>query len=310
MTSIILEVCGDHWLNTQQVQQTLCALPSGPIELDLRSEGPSLTTLGVIELFQKQDIDPTRVSVTRFSNSVEELPWRRAESHDMSHFFWLSKRYWCDPIPGNGDFLFGFFVGRKTIPRCRQIYDIYTEMNDRVLLSLMDSRTTDFPRKSTGYNLDSWREWGDADLIATWFSACPVSSLDHMAVHHQYDPAFNTNKSLLSHYHRFSIEIVSETYCRGDCFFPTEKTVRPVMSQKPMLIYGPRHYLKRLKNLGFETWDHLWDEGYDDLEGLQRWQEIKKIMRSISQHDAARGQDTCRHNRNVLEKIIKEHGPQ
>lgn len=309
MISIILEVCGDHWLNSHQVQQSLANLPPGPIELDVRSEGPSLAALGVVGMFEKFGIDPSRVTVTRFSNPVETLPWRRKDTHDISHFFWLSKRYWVDPGQDINEFLFGFFMGRRTVPRCCQIYDLWHEMKDRVLFSIMHTRVPDLPAQFDGVNLDAWQQWGHAETISQWLKSTKISSLDDKAVHQQYDPAFNTNRSLLDHYHRFSIEIVSETYTRGNCFFPTEKTVRPLMAKKPMLIYGPRHYVKRLKNLGFRTWSEVWDESYDDLEGPQRWQKIKQVMGKISQLHAEECKEIGAHNRSRLEEIIKEYQP-
>ena len=72
------------------------------------------------------------------------------------------------------------------------------------------------------------------------------------------------------------------------------------MSQgKPLLIYGPRYFLRRLRDLGFQTWHQFWDESYDDLEGYPRW----LAMRSVAQHIRATYQVTdtpwqncCNHN--------------
>jgi hypothetical protein len=71
-------------------------------------------------------------------------------------------------------------------------------------------------------------------------------------------------------YSIFDIELVAETYCHGDTFFVTEKTVRPIVAGKSMMVYGPQNYLARLRDLGFQTWNHIWDETYDQLTGALR----------------------------------------
>lgn len=47
--------------------------------------------------------------------------------------------------------------------------------------------------------------------------------------------------------------------------FVTEKTFKPLAFRHPFIVYGQRHTLRFLKDLGFATFDHLWDEGYDNI---------------------------------------------
>ena len=76
----------------------------------------------------------------------------------------------------------------------------------------------------------------------------------------------------------FDVELVCETFVRGDTYFPTEKTTRPLAGGKPMIIYGPKDYLARLRDQGFKTWGDCWDESYDEYEGLGRWMRIKEVI--------------------------------
>jgi hypothetical protein len=91
----------------------------------------------------------------------------------------------------------------------------------------------------------------------------------------------DTNKSLLQHYHNFAVEIVCETYTLGNTFFPTEKTIRPLMAAKPILVYGPRYFLARLRELGFRTYNEIWDESYDLYQGPERWHLMRKSMNRL-----------------------------
>jgi hypothetical protein len=90
------------------------------------------------------------------------------------------------------------------------------------------------------------------------------------------------NRSMLEHYHKFSIELVCETYTLGNTFFPTEKTVRPIMGTKPWLIHGAPGYINNLKLMGFQSFNALWDESYDQLEGSARWQAMQKIIDTLT----------------------------
>jgi len=59
---------------------------------------------------------------------------------------------------------------------------------------------------------------------------------------------------------------VVETSQIGDCWWPTDKTFKACAYYHPFLIIGQHHTLKRLKELGFETYDNIFDESYDNIE--------------------------------------------
>jgi hypothetical protein len=183
-------------------------------------------------------------------------------------------------------------------------------MQDRILFSVMRSRAP-LPWLSTlpGRDLECLEQWipaTDRLQFETWWTSCPIVSIDDHWVSDQYDAAHNTNQDLLAHYHRFDIEIVMETVTVGPAFFPTEKTARPITAAKPMLIYGPRDYLKNLRDLGFRTWHTCWDESYDQLEGPERWQ----AMRDLIQQDLQADPEIAEHNLRNLQLVIDKHQPQ
>ena len=65
-----------------------------------------------------------------------------------------------------------------------------------------------------------------------------------------------------------------------------------------------------MRQHGFQTFDKLWDESYDTLEGPPRYRAIMKIIREISELPRAEqlklhesGQTICQHNYHTLIKI-------
>jgi hypothetical protein len=58
---------------------------------------------------------------------------------------------------------------------------------------------------------------------------------------------------------------VVETHQQGTCYWPTEKTFKACAYYHPFLLIGQHHALKKLKQMGFNTFDNIFDESYDDI---------------------------------------------
>jgi len=107
--------------------------------------------------------------------------------------------------------------------------------------------------------------------------------------------------NILNEYYRFFAELVIETYVMGNTFFPTEKTIRPIIAKTPFVIMGPKNYLSNLKKLGFKTFSRWWDESYDYCEGVHRINEIKKVIETIMSWPQERLKQVLNEMENVLE---------
>jgi hypothetical protein len=190
--------------------------------------------------------------------------------------------------------------------RAKILYDLWHEFNDQCLLSSLKNTEVDpWIIPSQGINLERLEDWvSDQELFKKWFASCPVKSVDDHSIRDQYVTNPQTNSDILNFYNQFAVELVSETYTLGDTFFPTEKTVRPLMAAKPIIVYGPKNYLKRLKDLGFDTYHQCWNESYDQLEGPERWAAIKQLLPTVTLSDVA--MDIALHNRQHLANLIKE----
>ena len=322
MIIIEMNVCGDRWLNPRELEETiLTSDPTEHIILDFRSEGPSLKALGIVDMLDRLctqiNRDIKTIWLDNFSNSVEILPYQRANHFRMSHFLWMSEKYWREAVPTDrGAKLLGLFVGRRSLSRLAILYDVYHHYKDCSLLSCMNNHRI-LPvnyANDRGIDLDftsGWTDTYDVDALCRWYDSDPVSSIDGHTIQDQYVNDKNTNADLLNHYHKFQIELVAETYTIGECFFPTEKTVRPLMAGKPCLIYGPPGYLKKLQDMGFYTWHKIWDESYDALQGVDRWIEMKNTINEIIKngYDYQTSKSIAVHNHRMLKQLAEKYKP-
>jgi hypothetical protein len=87
---------------------------------------------------------------------------------------------------------------------------------------------------------------------------------------------------LAKFYTDFLIDVVSETWTVGNTFFPTEKTIRPILLKKPFIVMGSKNYLCYLQQMGFQTFNNFWSEDYDGYEGQERYIKILQLINEIS----------------------------
>jgi hypothetical protein len=307
--TIPIEVSGDLWYNEVEVQQKLKELPGDvKITLDLRSEGPSLHRLGITTAvdawLSRHNLSPDTVTVTRWSNSGESVPYTIFEcSMLVSHFMDYTQHYQHKPeykFGGTNPYLFGLFLGRATIHRNVIMYQVQQQWADRFLISRLSALTPEgakVPEPWHTHNFKGWRlletlaDWapGHEQDIIDWFGTQTFTSLDSRTVRDQFGDINNHfvhNRSMLSHYHRFNIELVCESYTLGQTFFPTEKTARPIAGTRPWIIYAAPGYIQGLKRMGFRSFDSVWDESYDQLEGPARWTAMKTVIQSLIDLDS------------------------
>lgn len=78
------------------------------------------------------------------------------------------------------------------------------------------------------------------------------------------------------------VYVVTET-----CFWEkkkhlTEKIFKPIVARQPFLLLGCANNLSYLREHGFKTFNHWWDESYDSIENpIDRLQAVVKILKDI-----------------------------
>jgi len=296
---IIVAFSGDCWNNPVQFQTQLNQVPLGEsVVLDMRSEGPSLQALGVTDVIdtwlRDRKQSPDSVQLYQWSNPIESVPYRLVKCSNPSHFFFMGQNYWLAQEPSLDQQLcyhnlFGLFLGRITYARAVILYHCLVGKQNIFVskMSSLDPHPWQLNPQDE-INLECLSDWLSTNRqyrMFEWYNQCIVPSVDQMTLRDQFttpNSYADTNRSLLKHYDQFAIEIVCETYTMGNTFFPTEKTIRPIMACKPVLVYGPQYFLARLRTMGFQTYHDLWDESYDLYQGSQRWHMIQQVMQSIS----------------------------
>lgn len=269
MHTVHLKTSGDEWLNSQQVNQELSNLndPTQLVCFDTGAEGISLRHSGILDTInhwvQATNHNPDCV-VINSPNNFEITPYQNLNQSAGNHFFAMSQHYQQTVAePRQNAKLFGLFLGRHTEQRNIIARDCFNNYQQHFLFSILKS----------SFRVNPWSpELHD------------IGSIDDLYVRDQYSLEFNTNASLLKFYPEFCIELVVETCCLGETFFPTEKTIRPLLGQRPVIVFGPRHFLKNLQRLGFQTYAQCWDESYDEFESADRWRAMQVVIDHIVQH--------------------------
>ena len=110
---------------------------------------------------------------------------------------------------------------------------------------------------------------------------------------------------------QYLFEVVFETITRGFAFTPGKKTAKTIVVDKPFIAYAPKNFLKNLReDLGFQTFEDLWDESYDQLEGIQRQAAMMSLIQQIGALPKTQqlelyenSRKICAYNRKILRNL-------
>lgn len=89
-------------------------------------------------------------------------------------------------------------------------------------------------------------------------------------------------------YSQTCYSVVCETNAedRHHSFF-TEKIAKPMLAGRPFVVLANKYYLRRLRQLGFETFDSVLDESYDcESDHVTRWRMALQQVQWLSQQDS------------------------
>lgn len=255
---------GDVWVRQEEMIQTLYSIaPTTDVIIDTQFEGISLGASGILDAINQwvaeTGRDPRTIQIGT-PNQFEKIPYQFKDIEGkLSYSFGKHVSYLCDPrLLGSSGKLFGLFMQRYTKDRETIAQDMLDYYQHYCLISIQRNN------RLAGNN----QIWWPAHIYN-------IGSIDNTDLQDHYGDNPTANSSLLTFYDQFQIEIVAETITRGESFFATEKTVRPIVGCRPFLLYGTVGFLKNLKQAGFRTFSELWSEDYDQFEGPERWNQIK-----------------------------------
>jgi hypothetical protein len=105
--------------------------------------------------------------------------------------------------------------------------------------------------------------------------------------------------------------LVTETIFDYPYSFRTEKIYKPILMAHPFVVAANRGYLRDLRDAGFQTFDSIIDESYDQIDCPHtRIQRIIETVRSISnsgaEHFWEASRDICKYNQQHLVEYNRE----
>jgi hypothetical protein len=78
-----------------------------------------------------------------------------------------------------------------------------------------------------------------------------------------------------------------------------------MLAGRAFVVLADQYYLRRLRSLGFQTFESVFDEGYDSIEDNQtRWNRALDLMQWISDQDPVEIYQRCQqvllHNQQLI----------
>jgi len=278
------------------------------IVVDTNAEGVCLSSIGVYGLLDKF----TFASVTIITDNI-------VETHPEYNITLIRDRFRFLTIPKDTDYgqyhtwnkqkLFGAFYNRPTWQRLGLASTLLAQYPG---MSVVNFRQD--PR------IEDQRRHFELDRL---FLAHPESVKHFGQVYNQFPLILEKHEDfqvgvlpqtftdqIAEFYPNFLIELVAETFCTGRTFFPTEKSTKPMLLQKPFITMGPRNFLIHLRQLGFCTFHDFWDEGYDGHEGLHRYVKILELINTLATKSVAELESIYKSMQPVLEhnyRLLVDH---
>ena len=240
---------------------------------DLINEGPDFETLKLLEYIDNWDSRTTVLTRNAVQKPVGSIKFIQY----YPHFLHSTKNALGEVvIDKNIEKPIGMFIGRSN--KHRLYLSSYLYQQNSAIQTFHYDPTIEFHQNNLG--LDQLVEtYGVSALpqAIRLLANSPVVTDEKVP----YPILSEHHNNLYKEYNNFLVDIVCETYYNGNTFFPTEKTWRPIMLLTPFIVQGPQWYLLRLRDLGFQTFDRWWDEGYAEDPADHQPHEIVKVINQL-----------------------------
>ena len=130
------------------------------------------------------------------------------------------------------------------------------------------------------------------DQVEMLFRSTRERELQVMNHHHMPIDIYN-----ISYYN-----LITESNQEGNHFFPTEKIWKPILAGIPFVCISTHNFLKRVRDLGFLTYDSVWDESYDsEPNNNKRLEQVSELCIKLQNFDWHENKDKlieiAKHNR-------------
>jgi hypothetical protein len=210
---------------------------------------------------KKYQIDNELIPVYYWSHAVIARDWFRYAEHEsfqknVKKTFLIYNRAWA----GTREYRLRFsdlLVERKLVDQCQTSCNpIDPELN--------------LHYANYKFNNPLWRPTHVLENFLQLTTADSNNSAD-----------FDTND-----YNSTDIEVILETLFDDDRLHLTEKSLRPIACGQPFILTATQGSLEYLRSYGFQTFDTVWDESYDQITNPEeRLIAVVDLMQQIAKWD-------------------------
>ncbi len=178
---------------------------------------------------------------------------------------------------------FGNFVGHGNYPRLLLASYLKNTYADKAVQTYHYTLGDYYHRPFVGIEdlLFHRQGWNVVDQALALLRSAPLT---HDTIN-SYPILKPTTFNITKIYPDFFVEICCLSYFSGNTFYIDEKIWRPILMKTPFLVQGPKHFLTRLRHLGFRTFDAWWNEGYSEDSTEDQLTAITKIIDDIALWD-------------------------
>lgn len=206
-----------------------------------------------------------RPKITYFLCGFLDQPLQHSPTHLFLDWFITSTYFYKSVRPETLDdltpfdvkpFTFDALLGRKKPHRDQAHRYINCYLKDNGITTYMNSYDTNFADNDS----QQWI-WENPGLVFKKKIEWTVDFVDY------YGHEMSISQVIpIGVYNKTAYSLVAETNIDNDYVFFTEKTVKPILSKRLFITLGNKHTLKRLRELGFKTFDSVIDESYDSID--------------------------------------------
>lgn len=248
------------WNKDKFIIDLFAAKDQGPVDIDLKHEGPCCEQVGLNEILSA--IPGLNVRAIHTSNQIQSSDFNEVRKSFVELALAKQKAKAVSPTVSDLTKRFALFVGRSNWQRLGLASFLWKKYNNLTKLTYHYNRLSEYHLPNLGLELLLEKQWEHRQLVYEFLDQLPITH-DYQT----YPILWNENAfDLDDQYAQIFCEIVCETFFSGKTFMITEKTLRPIIQRRPFVIQGPKFYLENLKKIGFKTFDAWWPEDYD-LDG-------------------------------------------
>jgi hypothetical protein len=264
--------------NEDELLQFLIDNQRKSIRIYTREEGCCLTSIGLYKLLDKFSFTSVEIHTT---NLVEFHPKYNVTIVPRSYKFFDTNGNYVDFHKWDGSFVFGALYNRAIWHRIGIAGELISDYEKISLINFRSNPHEEDSRKL--FELQKLFEVSpsSANKFLNNKNSFPIQ-LEKVDGYTVGATTRQHTDQLKQFYTKFFIDIVAETFTSGRSFFPTEKTVRPMLMKKPFIIMGSRCFLIHLRQMGFKTFHDFWDEDYDGYDFNIRYHKILELINVIS----------------------------